>query len=101
MKWHVTAVEVPGLYFLDVTFKDGTRRQVDMEPELWGELLKPLRDPALFAQAYVDPELRTVAWPNGADIFPEFLYYGDDYPDANYLTEESSEEPALVTSDDR
>ena len=33
----------------------------------------PLRDPAAFAGARVDPELRTVAWPNGADLAPEFL----------------------------
>jgi len=34
----------------------------------------PLRDPAYFAQVRVDPELGTVAWPNGADLDPDVLY---------------------------
>lgn len=32
-----------------------------------------LRDKALFAQLRLHPELRTVVWPNGADLAPEFL----------------------------
>ena len=35
---------------------------------------EPLRDPARFAEAYVDADLGTVAWPNGADVAPEYLY---------------------------
>jgi hypothetical protein len=33
----------------------------------------PLRDPLVFAQVAVDPETRTIVWPNGADFAPEFL----------------------------
>ena len=76
----VVAVRVLRPYVLDVTFEDGAKRQVDMEPLLWGEVFQPLWDPDFFAQASVDPELGTVAWPNGADIAPEFLYYGTETP---------------------
>ena len=74
------AVQIVKPYLLDVTFDDGFRRQVDIEPLLWGEVFKPLRDPALFAQAAVDPEWGSVCWPTGADLAPEFLYYGEDTP---------------------
>ena len=76
----VIAVEVLRPYVLEVTFEDGARRQVDIEPFLWGEVFQPLRDPAYFAQVTVDPELGTIVWPNGADLAPEFLYYGEDTP---------------------
>jgi hypothetical protein len=39
-------------------------------------MFEPLKDPDLFLQAKVDPELETVIWPNGADLAPEFLYQG-------------------------
>jgi hypothetical protein len=37
-------------------------------------VLEPLNDPAYFAQAAVDPEAGTVAWPGGIDLAPEPLY---------------------------
>ena len=37
-------------------------------------VFEPLRDPAYFAQVHVDPDLGTVAWPNGADPDPDVLY---------------------------
>ena len=69
----VTDVSVPRPYVLDVTFADGARRRIDVEPQLYGEMFEPLRDPELFAQVSVDPVLGTVVWPNGADLSPEFL----------------------------
>ena len=60
-------------YVLDIQFTDGTRRKIDLEQELTGEVFEPLKDPNLFALAVV--EGGTVAWPNGADFAPEFLYH--------------------------
>ncbi|MEM1094627.1 MAG: DUF2442 domain-containing protein [Bacteroidota bacterium] len=60
-------------YRLQVTFSDHETYVVDLADELEGEIFIPLRDPVFFAQAYVDPDTRTVAWPNGADLAPEFL----------------------------
>lgn len=70
----VVAVVVHPPYTIDVTFDDGVVRRIDLEPELDGEVFKPLRDPAAFAQVTVDEEAGTVVWPNGADLAPEFLY---------------------------
>ena len=70
---HVTSVRHLGGYRLAIAFTDGTEREVDLAGELDGEVFEPLRDPATFAHAYVDPETETVTWPNGADFAPEFL----------------------------
>ena len=60
-------------YVLEIHFADGERREVDLEQELNGDVFEPLKDPKFFALAVV--EGGTVAWPNGADFAPEFLYH--------------------------
>jgi hypothetical protein len=74
MKWRVVGVEVAGPHTLDLRFKDGTRKRVDLLPLLEGPIFDPLRDPVFFAQVLLDPVAGTVVWPNGADIAPETLY---------------------------
>ena len=54
-------------------FSDGAEGEVDLGPELYGEVFEPLEDVAYFRTFRVHPELRTVVWPNGADFAPEFL----------------------------
>lgn len=61
-------------YLLEVEFSDGSIREVDLENELHGPVFEPLRDVAVFGEVYLDPETRTVTWPNGADLAPEFLH---------------------------
>lgn len=70
---NVTSVEVVGDFVVRVGFDDGFVRDVDLGPELVGPVFEPLRDPAVFRQVKVDPELGTIVWPNGADLAPEFL----------------------------
>jgi hypothetical protein len=74
MKWRVVGVEVAGPHALDLRFKDGTRKRIDLLPLLQGPIFEPLRDPIVFAQVLLDPVSGTVVWPNGADIAPETLY---------------------------
>jgi uncharacterized protein DUF2442 len=74
MKWRVAGVEVSGPHTLDLTFKDGTRKRVNLLPLLEGPIFEPLRDPSFFARVLLDPVAGTVVWPNGADIAPETLY---------------------------
>jgi len=76
----VVAVRVLEPYRLEITFDDGEQRQVDVEPLLDGEVFRPLRDPTFFAQVVVDEDAGTVVWPNGADLAPEFLHYGEAGP---------------------
>ena len=77
---HVTDVKVVGPYSLELAFDDGTRKRVNLRRELYGAIFEPLRDPAYFAQARLDPDSRTVSWPNGADFAPDFLYQLDPEP---------------------
>jgi hypothetical protein len=71
---HIENVKVVGSHSLDLTFDNGVEERVNLRSELYGPIFEPLRDPSFFAKAYVDPDSRTVTWPNGADFAPDFLY---------------------------
>lgn len=51
-----------------------SRRVIDLQDELWGEVFEPLKDLDVFRCFRVDTELDTIVWPTGADLAPEFLY---------------------------
>ena len=53
----VTSVEPIGPYTLRVGFDDRTSQIIDFRPVLQGELYGPLRDPDVFAQVHIDPEV--------------------------------------------
>jgi uncharacterized protein DUF2442 len=55
-------------------WSDGTSGEVDLRDELVGPVFEPLRDPQQFRRFQLNPELRTIVWPNGADLAPEWLY---------------------------
>ena len=61
-------------HVLRLLFDDGTVGDVDFSVEEWRGVLEPLGDPKYFARVRVDPEARTVTWPNGEDLAPEPLY---------------------------
>ena len=61
-------------YIIRLRFTDGIEGDVDFQDELYGEVFEPLKDFLLFQQFTVHPEFRTLTWPNGADIAPEYLY---------------------------
>ncbi|HEX6750512.1 MAG TPA: DUF2442 domain-containing protein [Longimicrobium sp.] len=71
---HVEKVTYLGEYRLLLEFDDGSVKEVDLSGELYGEVFEPLRDHSFFAQVTVNPETRTIEWPNGADLAPEYLY---------------------------
>ena len=57
-----------------VEFEDGTKKEIDLEPLLRGEIFAPLhQDRAMFQDMRI--EGGTIAWYNGADIDPDMLYY--------------------------
>ena len=49
-------------------FSDRTRGEADLTPVLRGDLLRPLREPALFRQVSLDAAMQCVVWPSGASI---------------------------------
>ena len=60
-------------YTVWLRFSDGSEGTVDLAGELTGPVFEPLKDQQVFSQVTLHPELRTLVWPNGADLAPEFL----------------------------
>lgn len=71
---HITDAKHLRDYQLWLKFNDGSEGVVDLAQELWGGMFEPLKNQTLFSQVRLDKELDTVAWPNGADLAPEFLH---------------------------
>jgi hypothetical protein len=61
-------------HVLWVRFRDGTAGEVDLGPELRGEVFEPLRDVNYFKRFSIHPQFKTLVWPNDADLAPEFLH---------------------------
>jgi hypothetical protein len=77
---HVQAVDVPRPHVMKVTFDDGLVRELQFITGVNdATVFAPLDDPDFFAQVAVDPESRTVVWPNGLDLDPAVLH-GDFEP---------------------
>ena len=75
--YDLVALEYLGGHTLRLTFADGVVSDVDFWPRIesiGGPVFEALRDAPYFAQASIDPELRTVVWPNGADFAPDVLH---------------------------
>jgi hypothetical protein len=70
----ILEAEARGPYHLELSFNDGARAVVDVEPLLSGLVFEPLRDPTFFARGVLDPVCGTIVWPNGADFAPEALH---------------------------
>ena len=70
---HITSFQVISGHRLTLQFDDGTHGAINLSADLTGPIFEELQDSETFKQAYLDPELRTVCWPNGADFAPEFL----------------------------
>jgi hypothetical protein len=75
--YRVRSFQLVAPYTLRVQFDDQSEQVINFEPVLAGELYRPLRDPALFNQVQIDPEVHTLVWPNGADFDPATLH---DWP---------------------
>jgi len=72
---HVAESHYAGNGRFDLRFNDGRRGVADLKGILSGLMFEPLRDPEFLSRGAVDPETRTLCWPNGADIAPEYLYF--------------------------
>ncbi|MFO7447304.1 MAG: DUF2442 domain-containing protein [Ignavibacteriaceae bacterium] len=63
-----------GDYRIYCLFSNGEGKIIDLENKLSGEVFEPLKNKNLFMQFKVDSLLKTLVWPNGADIAPYSLY---------------------------
>ncbi|MBM3942328.1 MAG: DUF2442 domain-containing protein [SAR202 cluster bacterium] len=70
----ITKMKYQSGYRIWLEFQDGRQGEVDLEPELWGEVFEPLKEKQFFKKVRLDKELNTITWDNGADFSPEFLY---------------------------
>jgi hypothetical protein len=70
----VKAVEPREQFIVHVRFTNDEERDIDIVPYIRGPVFEALRDPQFFAAVHV--EGGTIAWPNGADIDPDVLFYG-------------------------
>ena len=75
MLTHVINVELLEGYKVAVRFSDGREGVADLADALHGPIFEPLKKREAFRQLRVDGELRTIVWPNGADLAPEYIYY--------------------------
>lgn len=80
--YQVRTVGVVESYTLRVRFTDDTEQIVYLKPVLAGEIYSPLLDLKLFNQVAVDPEVKTLVWPNGADFDPATLHDWPKYKEA-------------------
>ena len=79
--YKVTAVKVVSPFHLEISFDDGIKKTIDFTTILKGEMYGPLASEDYFNKVYLDPEVHTIAWPNGADFDPEILHNWEIYKD--------------------
>jgi hypothetical protein len=72
---HVTKATYLEDYKVEVSFNNGKKGVVDLSGALKGPVFEPLKNKSIFLKLFVDRELETIAWPNGADLAPEYIYY--------------------------
>ena len=71
---HVIEARHTADYRVWLRFQDGLEGEIDLGDVLWGPVFETLKSVDEFAKLYIEPEWHTLAWPNGADLAPEFLY---------------------------
>lgn len=71
---HVIEARYLGDYKVWLEFNDGRKGVVDLSDDLYGENMEPLRDKIRFADFYLDYGLATIAWHDGIDFAPDYLY---------------------------
>ena len=75
--YHADIINVKALenYKLYLQFEDGCAGEVDISKIVPFEgVFKPLKDKAFFNRVFVNPEIGTICWENGADLAPSCLH---------------------------
>ena len=72
----ITGVNHVDNYVLALTFADGVQAELVFADKILGRggVFAPLEEVAYFAQVKIDPDAKTLVWPNGVDLDPDVLY---------------------------
>ncbi len=71
---HIKEAKYLSNYKIWVRFNDGAIGEIDLESDLWGEMIEPLKNKNKFKKFKLDPDLETIVWENGFDLAPEYIY---------------------------
>jgi len=75
MLHNVTEVKYLSDYSVWLRFDDQSEGVLDLSKIVrFDGIFEQLKDARKFAEVYVNNELGTICWPNGADLAPETLY---------------------------
>lgn len=69
---HVIKAEYIADHRIELWFNDGSHGEIDLHNVLSGPIFAPLKDIDYFRQFHLGGN--TLAWDNGADFAPEYLY---------------------------
>ncbi len=72
---HVTNARYLEGYKVEVSFNNGRKGIADLSEALKGPIFEPLKNKSEFSTLFVDQELETIVWSNGADLAPEYIYF--------------------------
>ena len=72
---HITDAKHLEEYKVEVAFSNGQQGIADLSEALHGPVFEPLKNQEIFSSFIVDKELKTLVWPNGADLAPEYIYF--------------------------
>lgn len=64
-------------YKVDVVFSDGTNKVIDLKEDVFSdkrEKMQQLRDVNYFRQVEYNEDVASIAWDNGVDFEPLYLY---------------------------
>ena len=73
MNHKISAFELIKEYLVEIQFEDGLTFNVDLKEYLKKGFAKELLDKMKFSEVYIEPG-GGLAWPNGFDICPNFLW---------------------------
>ena len=75
MLYDIIEVKVIKNYTLYLSFENGVQGEVDISKIVpFKGLFSKLRDKEYFSTVYVNKDLGTIVWDNGADLSPSYLY---------------------------
>lgn len=75
MLYDIVEVKVIENYILYLRFEDGAEGKIDISKIIpFQGIFDKLQDLNYFGTVYVNKELGTIVWDNGADLSPDYLY---------------------------